>query len=97
MFIRKSTRPRTITLPDGTILSMADLPADDTRWVASRKATVVNAVLGGLLTRENAITRYSLTEEEFDSWVLAVERHGKSALKVTALQKYRHVKVERQE
>lgn len=94
MFIRKSSGPRTITLPDGTILSMADLPASDTRWVASRKSTVVNAVLGGLLTRDEAIARYALTEEEFDSWVRAIERYGKSALKVTALQKFRHAKVE---
>ncbi|MFV0301680.1 MAG: DUF1153 domain-containing protein [Paracoccus sp. (in: a-proteobacteria)] len=89
MFIRKTSRPRTVTLPDGSILSMADLPDTQTRWVASRKAAVVNAVLGGLLTRDEAVARYQLSEEEFDSWVLAVERHGKSALKVTALQKFR--------
>lgn len=90
MFIRKSSRPRTITLPDGSILTMADLPPPDTRWVASRKVVVINAVLGGLLTREDALQRYQLTDEEFDSWVDAVERHGKGALKVTALQKFRH-------
>lgn len=89
MFIRKSDRPRTITLPNGAILSMADLPPAETRWVASRKATVVNAVLGGLLTRDDALARYHLTAEEFDGWVQAVHRHGKSGLKVTALQKYR--------
>ncbi|TRW96264.1 DUF1153 domain-containing protein [Paracoccus sp. M683] len=90
MFIRKSSRPRTITLSDGSILTMADLPPVPTRWVASRKATVINAVLGGLLTREEALERYDLTDEEFDAWVVAVERFGRNALKVTALQKYRH-------
>ena len=90
MFIRKSSGPRTVTLPDGSILSMADLPDLPTRWVASRKAAVVNAVLGGLLSREQAIERYHLSEEEFDGWVQAVERYGRSGLKVTALQKYRH-------
>ncbi len=89
MFIRKTSRPRTITLSNGAILTMADLPPPDTRWVASRKATVVNAVLGGLLTREEAIERYNLSEEEFDSWVASMERYGNSALKVTALQKFR--------
>ena len=66
------------------------LPADQTRWVASRKAAVVNAVAAGLLSREEVIQRYQLSEEEFDSWVLAVERYGKSGLKVTSLQKFRH-------
>ncbi|WP_299846964.1 DUF1153 domain-containing protein [uncultured Paracoccus sp.] len=90
MFIRKTSRPRTVTLKDGSILSIADLPADQTRWVASRKAAVVNAVAAGLLSREEVIQRYQLSEEEFDSWVLAVERYGKSGLKVTSLQKFRH-------
>jgi hypothetical protein len=90
MFIRKTSRPRTVTLRDGTILSMADLPEINTRWVASRKAAVVSAVQAGLLTRDEVIARYQLSGEEFDSWVLAVERYGKSALKVTSLQKFRH-------
>lgn len=90
MFLRKTVGPRTVTLTDGTILTLADLPPADTRWVASRKATVVNAVQGGLVTRDEAIDRYQLSEEEFDSWVRAVERYGKRALKVTALQKFRH-------
>lgn len=90
MFLRKTTGPRTVTLADGTILTLADLPPADTRWVASRKATVVSAVQGGLVTRDEAIDRYQLSDEEFDSWVRAVERYGKRALKVTALQKFRH-------
>ena len=90
MFLRKTTGPRTVTLPDGSILTLADLPPTDTRWVASRKATVVNAVQGGLVTRDEAIDRYQLSDEEFDSWVDAVGRYGKTALKVTALQKFRH-------
>ncbi len=51
MYVRKTTRPRTVTLPDGTILTMADLPPPDTRWVARRKAAVVSAVQHGLLDR----------------------------------------------
>lgn len=89
MFVKKSNRPRTATLPGGRILTVADLPPVDTRWVASRKETVVLAVIHGLITRDEALRRYGLSEEEFDSWRNAVEQHGKRALKVTALQKYR--------
>ncbi|WBU57870.1 DUF1153 domain-containing protein [Paracoccus sediminicola] len=89
MYLRKTTGPRTVTLPDGSVLSMADLPPPDTRWVASRKATVVNAVAFGLLGREEALSRYGLSEEEFDSWRKAIEHHGTAALRVTALQRYR--------
>lgn len=90
MFIKKVDGPRAVTLPDGTIMTRADLPPDDTRrWVASRKAAVVRAVLNGLITQDDALTRYGLSEEEFDSWCSAVDRHGEAALKTTALQKFR--------
>ncbi|MDO5703476.1 MAG: DUF1153 domain-containing protein [Paracoccus sp. (in: a-proteobacteria)] len=89
MFVKKTNGPRTVTLPDGSILTIADLPPVNTRWVASRKAVVVNAVNHGLITRDEAIRRYDLSEEEFDGWVNAIEKHGARALKVTAIQKYR--------
>ncbi|SDD78492.1 Protein of unknown function [Paracoccus isoporae] len=89
MYLRKSNGPRTVTLPDGSVLSLADLPPPDTRWVASRKAVVVHAVLHGLISEEEALSRYGLTKEEFESWCAAVARHGIGALRVTALQKYR--------
>ncbi len=90
MFVRKVNGPRAVTLPDGTVLSRADLPAPTTRrWVASRKAIVVRAVEHGLITREEALERYNLSEEEFDSWCRAVRLYGLEALKVTALQRYR--------
>ena len=92
MFIKRIDGPRAVTLPDGTVLSRADLPPDATRrWVASRKAVVVHAVSHGLMTREEAIERYDLTDEEFDSWFNAVATHGIDALKVTALQRYRQL------
>ncbi|MDO5648014.1 DUF1153 domain-containing protein [Paracoccus sp. (in: a-proteobacteria)] len=91
MFVKKITGPRTVTLDDGSILSMADLPHSATRWVASRKEVVVKAVNHGLVSRNDALERYGLSEEEFDSWCMAVQRHGKSALKVTALQRYRQL------
>jgi Protein of unknown function (DUF1153) len=92
MYLRKVQGPRAVTLPDGSVMTRADLPPDDTkRWVASRKAAVVRALTSGLITREEAIERYSLSEEEIDSWVAAVARHGERALRTTRLQAYRQL------
>jgi hypothetical protein len=90
MYLRKIDGPRAVKLPDGSILTRADLPPEKTRrWVASRKAIVVKAVEFGLITMKEAMERYALSEEEFDGWRRAVHRHGLDALKVTALQRYR--------
>jgi hypothetical protein len=92
MYLKKVDGPRQVTLPDGSILSRADLPAADTlRWVASRKAVVVKAVQYGLLNLNDALDRYALSQEEFDLWRNAVETHGDKALRVTTLQKYRQL------
>ncbi|MDD9922996.1 MAG: DUF1153 domain-containing protein, partial [Boseongicola sp.] len=56
MYLKKVKGPRTVTLPDGTVMSRADLPDPKTRrWVASRKAAVIRAVDGGLITRSEAL------------------------------------------
>jgi Protein of unknown function (DUF1153) len=92
MFLKRVDGPRQITLPDGSILSRADLPPADTqRWVASRKAVVVKAVIYGLVTQAEVLERYAVSEEEFTLWRTAVERHGDQGLKVTAIQKYRQL------
>lgn len=96
MFLKKARGPRAVILPGGGVLTLADLPPPDTRWVASRKAAVVHAVAHGLATREEVLRRYDLTEEELASWEAAVARHGVGALKVTALQKYRQPEVDSQ-
>jgi len=71
-------------------MTRADLPPATTqRWVASRKAAVVRAVLYGLITETEAKTRYALSDEELKSWVEAVTTHGEKALKATALKTYR--------
>ncbi len=90
MFLKRVNGPRTVTLPDGSTMTRADLPPPDTeRWVASRKAAVVRGVASGLITSEEACRRYGLTEEELESWCRAVVRHGEQALRATAVQKYR--------
>lgn len=90
MYLKRVNGPRAARLPDGTVVTLADLPpADTVRWVASRKATVVRAVAAGLLSQREALERYALSDEEFESWCRAVTDHGIEALKVTALQKFR--------
>ncbi len=84
-------RPAAVIGPDGRPITLEDLPpADTVRWVARRKATVVAAVRGGLLSLEEACRRYRLTPEEFDSWARAMDRHGLAGLQVTRLQDFRH-------
>jgi hypothetical protein len=90
MFLKRIDGVRAVTLPNGRVLSQADLPAPDTtRWVASRKEAVVLAVRHGLVSRETALDRYDLSEEEFLSWDSAHKCHGSQALKSTSLQNYR--------
>lgn len=92
MYLRKIEGPRSVTLPDGKIMTRADLPSTKTkRWVASRKAAVVRAVNAGLITRGEALERYALSDEEFSEWETAVKQHGEGALKATSLQRYRQL------
>jgi len=92
MYIRREKGPYAVTLPDGTIMTKADLPVPDTRrWVASRKAAVVRAITYGLMGEDEACKAYGLSGEELASWRKAVDRHGEAALKATALQRYRNL------
>lgn len=90
MYLKKVDGPRAVTLPDGTVMTRADLPPANTRrWVASRKAAVVRGVLYGLIPQGEALKMYGLSEEEFRSWIAAVADHGEDALKTTRLKDYR--------
>lgn len=85
-------RPRVkyVIGPDGSPLTIADLPPPDTRrWVIRRKAEVVAAVRGGLISLEEACKRYTLTVDEFLSWQSSIERHGLPGLRTTRIQHYR--------
>ncbi|MET0337530.1 DUF1153 domain-containing protein [Caulobacter sp. 73W] len=76
--------------PTGAPLTLSDLPPAATeRWVIRRKAEVVAAVRGGLLSLEDACERYRLTSEEFAGWQKSIERHGLAGLRTTRLQQYR--------
>jgi hypothetical protein len=61
-------RPTQVIGPLGAPLTRATLPPPQTsRWVIRRKAEVVAAVRGGLLTVDEACQLYSLSIEEFAS------------------------------
>jgi hypothetical protein len=67
-----------------------DLPPPDTkRWVARRKAEIVDAVRNGKMNIEDACRYYRLSTEEFAAWERAIEAHGVAGLRVTRLQVYR--------
>lgn len=90
MYLKKVNGPRAVTLPDGSVMTRADLPDGDTqRWVASRKAAVVRAVKAGLISRNEALATYDLSGEELDSWQSMVEQFGEGALKATTIQRRR--------
>ena len=95
MYLKKVDGPRSVSLPDGSILTRADLPPRTTRrWVASRKAAVVAAVTHGLISRDLALETYDLSDEEFCEWEEALRTHGHDALKTTCLQRFRQPKVD---
>ena len=76
--------------PDGSPLTVADLPPVSTkRWVIRRKAEVVAAVRGGLISLEEACNRYTLTVDEFLSWQMSSDQHGLAGLRTTRIQQYR--------
>jgi len=72
------------------IAEIDDLPPPNTkRWVIRRKAEVVAAVRGGVISLDEACRRYTLSIEEFLSWQRLIDSHGLAGLRVTRLQDYR--------
>ncbi|HEX3063845.1 MAG TPA: DUF1153 domain-containing protein [Dongiaceae bacterium] len=90
MIENQKIRAASVIGPLGELLTLEMLPSPDTtRWVVRRKAEVVAAVNGGLLTIDEACERYNLTLEEFAAWQRAVDRSGMKGLRVTRIQHYR--------
>ena len=76
--------------PLGERLTLDKLPSPKTRrWVIRRKAEVVCAVAGQLLTRDEAVRRYNISEDEFEAWRHSVVRLGLRGLRSTRIQHYR--------
>jgi hypothetical protein len=90
MLENQKFRPAQVIGPLGEPLTIASLPpVGTTRWVVRRKAEVVAAVNGGLLTVNEVCERYGLTLEEFAGWQRAIDRSGMPGLRVTRIQHYR--------
>ena len=92
MLENQKSRTGSVVGPLGEKLTLDMLPHPRTkRWVIRRKAEVVAAVRGGLLTVDEACERYDLTLEELVSWERSIERLGMKGLRVTRLQHYRDI------
>ena len=87
---REKIRPSEVIGPEGEPLTLEDLPPSTPgRWSVRRKAEVVAAVAGGLLSIDEACERYSLSLEEFTRWQSTLERSGIRGLRVTRAQQNR--------
>ena len=76
--------------PDGSCLTLKDLPPPHTkRWVSSRKAQIVAAINGKLLSVEDACETYALSAEELISWQEALRHQGMAGLKITKSRRVR--------
>jgi len=90
MLENQKIRPHQVIGPLGEPLTLDSLPPPGTtRWVVRRKAEVVAAVSGGLLSVDDVCERYDLSVEEFASWQRAVDRSGMPGLRVTRIQHYK--------
>ena len=90
MIENQTIRPAQVIGPLGEPLTVDSLPPPQTtRWVVRRKAEVVAAVNGGLLSVDDVCERYSLTVEEFAGWQRAIDRSGMPGLRVTRIQHYK--------
>lgn len=92
MIENQKIRAEMVMGPLGKPLTLESLPPASTqRWVVRRKAEVVAAVVGGLLTVDEVCQRYGLSLEEFASWQVAIDRAGLSGLRITRAQHYRNM------
>jgi hypothetical protein len=57
-------------------------PPEPRRWVPHRKAEVVAAVRGGLISLAEARNRYALSLEEYLTWQREIDRFGLAGLRV---------------
>ena len=83
--------------PLGERLTIKDLPSgSNLRWVSRRKAQVVAAVEGGLLTVASACARYNLSLEELSMWQRIYGEEGMLGLRQREVQAHRADRTERE-
>lgn len=76
---------------DGVPLCINDLPAAGYRgyWTAKRKAKLLLAIQGELMSISEAFERYAMTADEIIAWRRDFYPHGINGLRATRLQEYR--------
>lgn len=89
MLENQEIRPASVVGPLGEPLTLDRLPPRVTRWVARRKAEVVAAVNGGLISAEDACRRYEISSEELMSWQAGMDRSGMKGLRISRLNERR--------
>lgn len=83
----------TVTDLQGNVITPVDLPSPATvRWTPNKKAIVVRAVRGGLISLQEALDRYGMIEREFLIWEQGLKDDGVGGLKVTHYQRRRKAK-----
>jgi hypothetical protein len=86
---REPDRPQSVPGPHGPLTLDMLPPPNTSRWVVRRKAEVLAAIKGGLLTAAEACARYRLSPEELELWQESLDRAGVPGLRVTRIQLYR--------
>lgn len=89
--VKEAARPtiKQVVGASGHQLTLADLPLANTkRWVIRRKAAIVAAVRGGLLSADEACSRYALNPDELLSWQDRIDCFGLPGLRTTWSQFY---------
>lgn len=82
--------PITRDLRGNVVSSIHDLPPADTiRWTPNKKATVVKAVIAGIVSLQEVLGRYHMTGTEFEIWKEGLQTDGADGLKTTHYQRRR--------
>lgn len=71
------------------VLGIPELPRAGQRWTVRRKATVVEAVRGGLMPIDEVCLLYNISVDEFVAWERDLDRYGVPGLRTTRYQIYR--------
>jgi len=81
----------------GNVVTPIDLPPPETvRWTPNKKFIVVRAVRGNLISLEDALKRYRMTENEFLIWEQGLKDDGVVGLQSTFFQRRRRAKKEKE-
>ena len=84
----RAKQPEMIPGPDGRPLTVWDLPLlHDSRWTPLRKARIIVAVQGGLISADEVCRRYDLSIEELEIWQREFDSSGTKGLRVTRIKR----------